>query len=104
MASLPKYATCETDGSLSCRTVRIYVQSDCPGGFLVDFVNFSESYSCGFGREANKAFCGFLDQSNCDHHKSLFQDGGSQGSQCMETDEDTNVVVKDFPVRSPPVF
>jgi hypothetical protein len=39
MASLPKYATCETDGSLSCRTVRIYVQSDCQGGFLVDFVN-----------------------------------------------------------------
>ncbi|XP_034924089.1 poly(ADP-ribose) glycohydrolase 1 isoform X2 [Populus alba] len=52
--------------------------------------------------EANKAFCGFLDQSNCDHHKSPFQDGGSQGSQCMETDKDTNVVVKDFPMDEAP--
>ncbi|KAF9663112.1 hypothetical protein SADUNF_Sadunf17G0004600 [Salix dunnii] len=46
--------------------------------------------------EANKAFCGFLDQSNYDHHKRPFQDGGSQGSQCTKTDKDTNVVVKDF--------
>ncbi|KAJ6370607.1 hypothetical protein OIU76_028818 [Salix suchowensis] len=53
-------------------------------------------------REANKAFCGFLDQSNYEHHKRPFQDGVSQGSQCIQTDKDTNVVVKDFPMDEAP--
>ncbi|KAH8502212.1 hypothetical protein H0E87_013771 [Populus deltoides] len=48
-------------------------------------------------RETNKAFCGFLDQSKCDH-KRLFQDGGLKGSQCIQAGKDDDVMVKDFPV------
>uniref|UniRef100_A0A6N2L9D5 poly(ADP-ribose) glycohydrolase n=1 Tax=Salix viminalis TaxID=40686 RepID=A0A6N2L9D5_SALVM len=38
-------------------------------------------------RETNKAFCGFLDQSKCDH-KRLFRDGGLKGSLCIQADRD----------------
>ncbi|KAJ6741371.1 POLY(ADP-RIBOSE) GLYCOHYDROLASE 1-LIKE ISOFORM X1 [Salix purpurea] len=41
-------------------------------------------------RETNKAFCGFLDQSKCDH-KRLFQDGGLKGSQCIQADRDDDM-------------
>jgi hypothetical protein len=62
-----------------------------------NFVHCSESYLFGFHRETNKAFCGFLDQSKCDH-KRLFQDGGLKGSQCIQAGKDDDVMVKDFPV------
>ncbi|KAL9342824.1 hypothetical protein Peur_063255 [Populus x canadensis] len=83
------------DGFRRCKTRIVAIDALCRAGM--------RQYKCTYLlREANKAFCGFLDQSNCDHHKSLFQDGGSQGSQCMETDKDTNVVVKDFPMDEAP--
>ncbi|KAJ6958880.1 poly(ADP-ribose) glycohydrolase 1-like isoform X1 [Populus alba x Populus x berolinensis] len=83
------------DGFRRCKTRIVAIDALCRAGM--------RQYKCTYLlREANKAFCGFLDQSNCDHHKSPFQDGGSQGSQCMETDKDTNVVVKDFPMDEAP--
>ncbi|KAL3583321.1 hypothetical protein D5086_014382 [Populus alba] len=52
-------------------------------------------------RETNKAFCGFLDQSKCDH-KRLFRDGGLKGSQCIQAGKDDDVMVKDFPMDEAP--
>uniref|UniRef100_A0A6N2K799 poly(ADP-ribose) glycohydrolase n=1 Tax=Salix viminalis TaxID=40686 RepID=A0A6N2K799_SALVM len=83
------------DSFRRCKTRIVAIDALCNAGM--------RQYKCTYLlREANKAFCGFLDQSNYEHHKRPFQDGGSQGSQCIQADKDTNVVVKDFPMDEAP--
>lgn len=67
--------------------------------FLTGFIHCCNSNLCGFGRETNKAFCGFLNQSKWGYYEKLFQDSGNQGSQYKQDDKDANVIAKNFQVQ-----